>query len=105
MVKPVKTPVPAPVYIPDESDIICDILGLVIAMAPGFSAALAAQVDREARARWGGDRPYISKRAGEGSSTRNAAIKRDYWERGEHIPLLERRYGLGKTRLWEIIKS
>ena len=105
MVKPNKTQVTTPVYIPNDNDIISDVLSLVISMAPGFSAALAAQVDRETRERWGGDRPYISKRAGEGNSTRNAEIKRDYWQRGEHIPLLERRYGLGKTRLWEIIKS
>ena len=89
---------------PNENDIIDDILRRVIAMAPNFSAALAAQVDREARKQWGGDRPYISVRSGAGTSSRNAAIKRDY-RAGEHIPLLERRYGLSKSRLWEIIKS
>lgn len=89
---------------PNENDIIDDILRRVIAMAPGFSAALAVQIDKEARAKWGGDRPYIGIRSGAGTSSRNAAIKRDYLA-GEHIPLLERRYGLGKSRLWEIIKS
>ena len=89
----------------NENDIIDDILRRVISMAPGFSAALAKQVDKEARAQWGGDRPYISLRRGGGTSARNASIKRDYWQNGEHIPLLERRYSLSKTRLWEIIKS
>jgi Mor family transcriptional regulator len=91
-------------YQPNENDIIDDILRRVIAMAPSFSAALAAQIDKEARQQWGGDRPYIGIRPGTGHSGRNAAIKRDY-QAGESIPLLERRYGLGKSRIWEIIKS
>ena len=91
-------------YIPNENDIIDDILRRVIAMAPGFSAALAARVEAEARQQWGGDRPYIGKRSGMGTSARNAAIKRDYLA-GEHFHLMERRYGLSRSRLWEIIKS
>lgn len=89
---------------PNENDIIDDILRRVIAMAPGFSAALAAQVDKEARQQWGGDRPYISLRRGAGTSSRNAAIKRDYLA-GERIPLLERRYELSPRRIWQIIAS
>lgn len=89
---------------PNENDIIDDILRRVVAMAPGFSAALAAQVDKEARQQWGGDRPYISIRRGAGKSSRNAAIKRDYLA-GERIPLLERRYQLSGPRIWQIINS
>ena len=102
--QPVQADLMADVFEPNENDIIDDVLRRVIAMAPGFSAALAAQIDKEARQQWGGDRPYISLRRGAGISSRNAAIRRDYLA-GEHIPLLERRYGLGKSRLWEIIKS
>lgn len=91
-------------YEANENDIINDVLRRVIAMAPGFSAVLAAQIDREARAKWGGDRPYIGTRSANSHSARNAAIKRDYLA-GEHFNLLERRYGLGRSRLWEIIKS
>lgn len=89
---------------PNENDIIDDILRRVIAMAPGFSAALAAQIDKETREQWGGDRPYISLRRGAGTSSRNAAIKRDYLA-GERILLLERRYALSPRRIWQIIKS
>lgn len=92
-------------YVPNENDIIDDILRRVIAMAPSFSESLAEQIDKQARAHWGGDRPYIASRSGAGTSARNAAIKRDYWQGGERIPLLERRYGLSKSRLWEIIKA
>lgn len=101
----VKNSKPATQFEPNENDIIDDILRRVIAMAPGFSVALAEQVDKEARAQWGGDRPYISKQCGGGKSTRNDAIKRDYWQKGERIPLLERRYGLSSRQLWYIIKS
>jgi Mor family transcriptional regulator len=89
---------------PNENDIIDDILRRVIAMAPGFSEALAAQIDKEARAQWGGDRPYISLRRGDGRSTRNANIKRDYLA-GERVPLLERRYGLSARQIWNVIKA
>ena len=89
---------------PNENDIIGDILQRVIALFPSLSSEVAAQIDKEARQQWGGDRPYIGIRSGAGHSSRNAAIKRDY-QAGERIPLLERRYGLGKSRIWEIIKS
>ena len=91
-------------YQPSENDIIDDLLCRVIALAPAFSAALAAQVDKDVRSKWGGDRVYIGSRSGRGASARNANIKRDYMN-GEHFDLLERRYGLSRSRLCEIIKS
>lgn len=103
--KPAATPACASAYQPTRDDIIDDMLSLVLTLAPGFTAALAAQADAQIRARWGGDRPYIAARRGAGSSARNAAIRRDYWQNGERIPLLERRYGLSKSRIWEILKS
>jgi Mor family transcriptional regulator len=76
---------------------------------PGMRAALRAYIAKEASAQvrliFGGDRAYISRRKGEGTSLRNAAIKRDYWQGGEHIALMERRYGLSSAHLWRIIKS
>lgn len=91
-------------YTYHENDIIGDILRRVITLFPGLSPEIAAKIDKEVRQQWGGDRPYIGIRSGAGYSSRNAAIKRDY-QAGERIPLLERRYGLGKSRIWEIIKS
>lgn len=85
-------------------DIVQDILSLVLSMAPGFTAALARQVDAQVRERWGGDRPFIARRVGEGRSARNAAIRRDYLA-GERLTLLERRYGLSERHLLRIIKS
>ena len=94
----------APAFSPSEGDIIDDILARVIAMAPGFQAAIALQISREAREHWGGDRPYISRALGQGRSQRNDSIKQDH-RAGAHIHLLERRYGLKRSRLWEIINS
>jgi Mor family transcriptional regulator len=65
---------------------------------------MALHASKQARRVFGGDRVYIAIRAGEGHSSRNAAIKRDYLA-GEHLNLLERRYGIKRSRLWEIIKS
>jgi Mor family transcriptional regulator len=83
-------------------DIVADILRRVVALTPGFTAALAAQVDRQVREHWGGDRPYIARRAGEGTSARNAAIRRDH-RNGEHIGLLCRRYRLTRQRIHQIL--
>lgn len=96
--------------VPVGEDVIEYTIACALALSPPeiraeVRAHIAQHASQQVRAVFGGDRMYISKRAGEGNSTRNAEIKRDYWQRGEHIPLLERRYGLGKTRLWEIIKS
>jgi Mor family transcriptional regulator len=73
-------------------------------MAPNFSLALAEQIDRETRKMWGGDRPYISTRRGEGKSTRNDRIKSDY-QKGAHVAFLMRHYDLSASRIREILKD
>ena len=85
-----------------DDDIVADILRRVAALTPGFSAALALQVDRDVRAMWGRDRCYIARRAGEGTSQRNAAIRRDH-RNGERIGLLCRRYQLTRQRIHQIL--
>lgn len=45
-----------------EPDIVAVLLGRVIAMAPGFSAALASQIEQQMRAEFGGLRVRIPKR-------------------------------------------
>lgn len=83
-------------------DFVCDVLSLVLELAPGITGAQAAQVDAALRERWGGDRPYIAKRQGEGRSDRNAAIRRDY-QRGESIALLCRRYQVSRVTVWRVL--
>lgn len=98
---PVHTPPPMP-WDGAPDDIVADILRRVAALTPGFTAALAAQVDKDVRAHWGRDRCYIARRAGEGNSQRNAAIRRDH-RNGERIGLLCRRYRLSRQRIHQIL--
>ena len=100
-----KAKVPAPRMPWDDcsdNDIVSDILKRVVALAPSFSAELAVRIDREVREHWGGDRPYIARRAGEGTSARNDAIRRDH-QAGERMGLLCRRYGLSRQRIHQIL--
>lgn len=91
-----------PPHNPD--DIVQDMLSLVISLAPAFTQALADQVDAEVRQRWGGDRPYIARRRGEGNSDRNTRIKSDYL-RGERVSYLSRHYKLSERRILQILKE
>ena len=90
-----------PEAVPD--DFVSDVLAVVASVAPLAPEQVAA-AEAEVRARWGGDRPYIAHRAGEGKSQRNEQIRRDYL-RGERLALLERRYGLSQRRLLQIIRG
>lgn len=96
-------PQPVCPYEPSANDLVADLLALVLQMAPGFTAAMAEQVEKKARDKWGGDKVYIQRRGGM-KSHRNDCIRRDY-QAGERIELLERRYQLKASRLWEIIQS
>lgn len=93
---------PTPAH--NADDIVQDMLALVLSLAPGFTQALADQVDAEVRQRWGGDRPYIARRRGEGHSTRNQQIKADYL-RGERVSYLSRHYKLSERRVLQILKE
>ena len=97
MNKPAK---PAP-YIPDENDIVADMLAVVKELWPELPPEKLQLAERQIRDRWGGDRPYIAHRAG-GQSTRNQAITRDH-RAGERIPLLARRYQLTPRRIRQIL--
>lgn len=98
---PATQPVPTPAA---SDDIVQDMLSVVMALAPEFTQALAERADAELRQRWGGDRPYIARRRGEGSSARNARIKADYL-RGERISYLSRHYELSERRILQILKE
>lgn len=90
-----------------SEDIVDDVLRRVIEMAPGFSAALAAQIANEVRHEWAGEKThicFIARRDAEVRSQRNEAIVRDYLQ-GERIALLERRYQLTGRRILQIIKG
>ena len=85
-------------------DFVCDVLRVLRELLPKITDDQAAAADLAVRERWGGDRPYIAKRLGEGRSERNDRIRRDYLA-GERFELLERRYGITSRRILQIIKA
>ena len=89
---------------PLSDDFVDDVLALLASLLPGVTPDHCAAASAAIRERWGGDRPYIARRAGEGRSGRNESIRRDY-QRGERLALLERRYGLTQRRLLQIVKE
>lgn len=75
-----------------------------LALAPGFSEAVARQVAAHVRDNFGGAKVYVGRRAGEGMAARNEAIRRDH-KAGEQMGLLERRYNMSRTQLWRIVNG
>src|SRR5688500_5017988 len=90
-----------------RNDIVLDILDRVqaaLAEASGeLTAELVKSVEASVRADWGGDRVFIAKRRGEGHSSRNARIMRDYVG-GERLKLLASRYKLSERQVLRIVK-
>lgn len=102
---------PAPLFAGQSSDLpgnpddfVECLLALLRRRLPALTAELAGELGAELRDQWGGDRPYIARRAGEGRSGRNEAIRRDY-QRGERVPLLARRYSLTPQQIYKILKA
>ena len=92
----------------NQNDIVSDILRRCQQASQKAEGPLTAKdiedLERAVRLDWGGDRPFIAKRAGEGHSQRNSRIMRDYLT-GERLALLERRYQLTQRRILQIIKQ
>ena len=61
----------------EDPDIVQVVLQRVIAVTPGFNAALAAQVEAEIRARYGGRRVRIPKRGKYLSTDQKLAAYKD----------------------------
>lgn len=77
----------------------------ILAMAPDTKQAILDHANRLVCQNCGNQNWYQAGRYYKDIEARNASIKADYWQKGERIPLLERRYGISKARLWQIIKS
>ena len=105
------TPVPASLFVGQSTedlehtdDFVDDVLRVVGTLVPDMTPEQSKAAAAAVRDRWGGDRPYIARRAGEGYSSRNEQIRRDYL-RGERFEFLERRYQLSKRQLIRIVKG
>lgn len=90
-----------------DDDIVRDILRRAVAAAQRdgqFNDALAAKVEREARAHWGGLEHYVCKRGGASRiAERNDKI-RDLYEAGElDVQGLSLRFGLSTKQVRRIL--
>ena len=90
-----------------ENDIVNDILARVAESAakqPGtaLDEDLLKKIERDVRQQWGGDRPYIGLKTGEGHSERNSRIYRQHLQ-GERSEFLARRHNLSKSQVDRII--
>lgn len=92
----------------NRNDIVLDILGRLqeaLAAAKGeLTPELMKGIEADIRADWGGDRVFIAKRRGDGHSSRNSRIFRDYLA-GERVKLLSRRYELSERQVLRIVKG
>ena len=68
---------PQPIVETPEPDIVAVILQQVLAMAPGFSAAIASQIEERVRAEYGGQRLRIPKRGKYLTAQQRAALFQD----------------------------
>jgi hypothetical protein len=73
------------------------------ALEPEVKRVIASRANQQTKRIFGGDRLYIPK-GSSGRSERDDAIRRDRGA-GVKISALSQRYGLGKSRLWQIINS
>lgn len=85
-------------------DVVEYTLRVVMAMAPGFSAAAREAAERHVRELFGGSQVYVPRRTGDGRAERNDQIRRDH-RAGERIGLLARRYGLSPAQIWRIVNG
>lgn len=87
-------------------DIVADVLQR-IAIRAKLPADVLAEIDREIRKDWGGERPYIAK-GGERErlqrSVREMTIRAEH-RRGDHVGLLARRWGYSVRRIQQIIRG
>jgi Mor family transcriptional regulator len=104
MVTKTKPPAPPAPFVPDENDAVADFLAIVLEIWPELEPEKLRQAEAQFRERWGGDRPYIGRRSGQGRSGRNDAIRREH-QAGERVPYLARRYQLTERRILQIISE
>lgn len=90
------------------ADVISDAIQAVIGYLREGKLELhdaAQRAESDIRTNWGGERVYIGKTSADALraiSNRDRAIARD-WQRGDHIPVLARRYGLSARRVQQVV--
>lgn len=88
-------------------DFVNDLLQRIVPAHAKLAGSIREQIEADIRRDYGGDRPYIGK-TGEDVraeiAARDARILRQY-QAGERVPLLARRHGMSKGRIYQIIAA
>jgi len=87
-----------------EPDIVTILLQKVIAMAPGFSAALAAQVEAQVRDEFGGQRLFIPKGRKRLTPEQRAAVFQDGLSNVDDQAIVEK-HKISQRTLYRIMKE
>jgi len=96
--------------VPETDDVIsytlaCAATAMQATGAATLNDVLSQAVTDHVHKTFAGEQLYVCKRLQGAIDARNTAIRRDYWQHGEHIPLLVRRYGLTERRIRQIIAA
>lgn len=88
----------------EDPDVVAYTLQCVIAMAPGFSAALAKQIEERVKAEYGGRRLFLPK----GPKRLTPEQRQEVFKDGiTAMPeeAITKKHQISKTTLWRIMKS
>ena len=88
----------------EDPDVVAYTLQCVIAMAPGFSAALAKQIEERVKAEYGGRRLFLPKGVKRLTPEQRKAVFKDGITSMTEEDITQK-HQISKTTLWRIMKS
>jgi len=87
-----------------EPDIVALVLQKVIEMSPGFSQALARQIEQDIKEQHGGQRLFVPKGAKRLTPEQRKSVFQDGLTQLSDHEIVEK-HQISKTTLWRIMKS
>lgn len=88
----------------EDPDVVAYTLQCVIAMAPGFSAALAKQIEEQVKAEYGGRRLFLPKGAKRLTPEQRQAVFQDGLSNMTNGEIIAK-HEIGRATLFRIMKS
>ncbi len=85
-------------------DVVEYTLRCILALTPRLERAVIDAAEKQVRDVFGGDRLYVARRPGEGTSQRNEEIRRLH-QSGERVSYLERKFNLSARQIYRIIDN
>lgn len=88
----------------EDPDVVAYTLQCVIAMAPGFSAALAKQIEEQVKAEFGGRRLFLPKGAKRLTPEQRQAVFQDGLSTMQNAEITEK-HGISRRTLYRVMKD